>query len=207
MKYVNKIIKNLKTRYPTTYLSRVESPFRILISTVLSQRTRDENTEKASNQLFKIYKTPEQLAKAPIKKVEQLIKPSGFYKIKARRIVNISRDLVERFHGRVPDDIDDLLSLYGVGRKTANCVLVYAFKKPAIPVDTHVHRISNLIGWVKTKMPEKTEVELMQIIPRKHWILLNELLVTHGQNICLPRRPKCEICPIKKHCEFGKRGD
>ncbi|MFH0978552.1 MAG: endonuclease III [Candidatus Woesearchaeota archaeon] len=203
--YIEKIISLLKKRYPTTYLSRVETPFRVLISTVLSQRTRDENTEKASNQLFKVYKTNSALAKAPVKKVERLIKPSGFYKIKAKRIVAIAKDLELRFNGQVPDKLDDLLSLYGVGRKTANCVLVYAFRKPAIPVDTHVHRISNLIGWVKTKTPEQTELRLMKLIPRKYWILLNELLVTHGQNICIPRNPRCETCPISPYCDYCRK--
>jgi len=124
--------------------------------------------------------------------------------VKAARIKRISRELLERFQGRVPKNMDKLLSLHGVGRKTANCVLVYAFKVPAMPVDTHVHRISNLIGWVKTKTPEKTEMELLRIIPRKYWIVMNELLVRHGQSICLPRRPRCEICPINKYCNFGK---
>jgi endonuclease-3 len=134
-----------------------------------------------------------------------LIKPSGFYKIKARRIKKISEEIVKRFRGIVPDAIDDLLSLHGVGRKTANCVLVYAFKKPAIPVDTHVHRISNLIGWVKTKTPGETKIALMGLIPKGNWILLNELMVAHGQNICVPRRPGCGICPINRYCCHGKK--
>jgi endonuclease-3 len=200
----DRIVALLKKQYPSTFFSRSEDPFQVLISTVLSQRTRDENTERAARQLFKVYKTPAELANAPTRKVQRLIRPSGFYKVKAARIKRISRELLERFQGRVPKNMDKLLSLHGVGRKTANCVLVYAFKVPAMPVDTHVHRISNLIGWVKTKTPEKTEMELLRIIPRKYWIVMNELLVRHGQSICLPRRPRCEICPINKYCNFGK---
>ena len=200
---MNQIVRQLRIQYPSTFFSRSSDPFYVLISTVLSQRTRDENTYRAAKQLFAVYKTPAELAKAPTQKVEQLIRPSGFYKVKARRIQRISRELLERFLGKVPDKIDDLLTLYGVGRKTANCVLVYAFKQPALPVDTHMHRISNLIGWVKTKTPEETETALTKLIPRKHWIALNELLVRHGQSICLPRGPKCTMCPINRYCNYG----
>jgi endonuclease-3 len=203
MKDIVKVISLLQEQYPTTFFSRSEDPFYVLISTVLSQRTRDENTERASEQLFKVYKTAKQLASAPRRRVEQLIRPSGFYKIKAGRIIKISKDLIARFNGRVPDRVDDLLSLYGVGRKTANCVLVYAFRKAALPVDTHVHRISNLIGLVRTSAPEKTEMALMKVIPKKYWIVVNELLVRHGKTICLPRNPKCEKCNISRHCDYG----
>lgn len=200
----SRIIQILSKQHPTSFFLRSKDPFYILISTVLSQRTRDEFTDRAAKQLFKWYKTANQLARAQGKKIEQLIKPSGFYRIKAKRIKAISRELLKNHNGKVPDDIDSLLRLPGVGRKTANCVLVYAFRKAALPVDTHVHRISNLIGWVKTRTPEETEQELMRVIPKKHWIQLNELLVKHGQNICLPRGPKCWVCPIQKHCKHVK---
>lgn len=205
MKDVVKIISLLQKQYPTTFFARSEDPFYVLISTVLSQRTRDENTERASEQLFKVYKTAKQLASAPARRVQQLIRPSGFYKIKAGRIIKISKDILARFNGKVPDRIDHLLSLHGVGRKTANCVLVYAFRKPALPVDTHVHRISNLIGLVRTSAPGKTEIALMKVIPKKYWIVVNELLVRHGQTTCLPRNPKCEECNISRYCDYGRK--
>jgi endonuclease-3 len=195
-----KIIKTLKRRYDWKR-GHSSDPFRVLISTVLSQRTKDANTEKASSALFSRFKTPKQMAKADIRKIEKLIRASGFYKIKARRIKEISGLIVEKFGGKVPRKMDELLSLPGVGRKTANCVLVFAYRQPAIPVDTHVHRISNRLGLARTKTPERTEVELMKKVPKRYWIDLNELLVTHGQNICLPRKPHCSICPIKKYCK------
>ena len=194
------IVKALKKRY-NWERGHSSDPFEVLISTVLSQRTKDANTEKASSALFSRFKTPKQMVKADIRKIEKLIRPSGFYKVKAKRIKQISRIIVENFSGRVPRKMDELLSLPGVGRKTANCVLVFAYRQPAIPVDTHVHRISNRLGLARTKTPEKTETELMKRIPKRYWIDLNELLVTHGQNICLPRKPRCSICPIGKWCK------
>ena len=194
------IVKALKKRY-NWERGHSSDPFRVLISTVLSQRTKDANTEKASSALFSRFKTPEQMVKADIRKIEKLIRPSGFYKVKAKRIKQISRIIVENFSGRVPRKMDELLSLPGVGRKTANCVLVFAYRQPAIPVDTHVHRISNRLGLARTKTPEKTETELMKRIPKRYWIDLNELLVTHGQNTCLPRKPRCSACPIAKWCK------
>jgi endonuclease-3 len=205
MKPIGAIVRLLKHVYPSSFFARSSDPFYILISTVLSQRTRDENTDRAAKELFRHYKTPRQLASAPVKRVEKLIRPSGFYKVKAQRIRQISQELLDRYNGSVPKDMDELLSLHGVGRKTAGCVLVYAFRIPAIPVDTHVHRISNLIGLVNTKTPEQSELALMDVVPKRYWIDLNELLVKHGQNICLPRRPKCADCPISSHCDYGTR--
>ncbi len=196
---IGRIVKTLKKKYGKSHHSG--DPFRVLITTVLSQRTKDANTDRASEALFSKFRTARQLKKADIRKIEKLVRPSGFYKIKARRIKEISRIIVEKFSGKVPRRMDELLSLPGVGRKTANCVLVFAYRQPAIPVDTHVHRISNRLGMVRTKTPEKTETELMKRIPKRYWIDLNELLVTHGQNICLPRKPHCSICPIKKYCK------
>ena len=181
-----------------------EDPFYVLISTVLSARNRDEMTIKAVQKLFAKYKTPKEIANAPIGKLEPLIRQSGFYKTKARRIKEISRILLEKYKGKVPDDFDKLIALPGVGRKTAGCVLVYAFGKPAIPVDTHVHRISNRLGWVKTKTREETEQELMKIIPKKYWLDVNEVLVIHGQTVCKPIRPWCEKCNITKYCDYYK---
>jgi endonuclease-3 len=150
------------------------------------------------------YKDAWSLSKANIKEVRKLIRPVGFYKIKSKRIIEISRILIENFDGKVPNEVEKLLSLPGVGRKTANCVLVYAFNKPAIPVDTHVHRISNRIGLVHTKNPLETEVELRKVIPRKYWLKINKLLVSFGQTICNPINPKCYECSIKNFCEFYK---
>ncbi len=199
---IKKLVEFLEKEYPLTFYSR-DNPFKVLISVMLSQRTRDENTDIASKNLFSKFDTPEKLANAKITEVKKLIKSSGFYNVKAKRIMDVSTILLKKYNGKVPEDIENLLSLPGVGRKTANCVLVYAFRKPAIPVDTHVHRISNRIGLVKTKIPEQTEKELVKIIPEKYWIKINELLVKHGQNICKPIKPQCSKCPIIKFCDYG----
>ena len=198
------IIKILKKKYPSTFFNRnsneKEDSFYALISTVLSQRTRDEVTYPVAARLFKVLKTPKDFAGADTKKIARLIIGVGFYKTKAMRIKQISKILLEKYNGKVPDSEEKLLQLPGVGRKTANCVLVYGFRKNAIPVDTHVHRISNRLGVVKTKTPEQTETELVKIIPKQHWIALNELFVKHGQTVCRPINPRCEICSIKKYC-------
>ena len=177
-------------------------PFRVLISTILSQRTRDENTTRASENLFSRYGTAEELARADIDAVRKLIKPSGFYKVKARSIVIVSRQLLEEFGGRVPDSIEDLLKLHSVGRKTANCVLVYGFNKPAIPVDTHVHRISNRLGLVDTMRPEETEIQLVKMVPRRYWLDLNDLFVRFGQTTCKPVSPRCGLCTLRSACRY-----
>lgn len=177
-------------------------PFRILIGTILSQRTRDENTTKATGNLFSKYKTPAQLAKADPRVVRRLIRPSGFYNMKTKSIIAASRQLVKEFGGRVPDNEEDLLKLRAVGRKTANCVLVYAFNKPAIPVDTHVHRISNRLGLVETKKPEETEAELVRTVPKRYWLDLNDLFVRFGQTTCKPIGPKCSTCTLTASCNY-----
>ncbi len=181
---------------------RHETPFKVLISTILSQRTRDENTIKASKALFNIASTPQKILKLNQKKLEQVIKPSGFYKNKTKTIKRVCTMLVDEYNGCVPNSFEKLIKLPGVGRKTANCVLVYAFRKPAIPVDTHVHRVSNRIGLVKTKTPEQTELALIKIVPKCYWIDLNDSMVKFGQQVCLPRSPRCSICPVKKLCNY-----
>jgi len=178
-----------------------QDPFKILISTILSARTRDSNTEEATKTLFAKYNTPELIANAEVEELEKLIYKSGFYKVKAVRIKEVSQLIKNKFDSVVPDDFEDLISLPGVGAKTANCVLVYAFKIPAIPVDTHVHRIPNRLGWIETKKPEETETELKKIIPKDQWIRINRLFVRFGQEICLPNRPKCDLCPINSICK------
>ncbi|MDH3312638.1 MAG: endonuclease III [Nitrosopumilus sp.] len=179
-------------------------PFSILIGTILSARTKDEATTKAVKALFLKYKNPKELAKAKIKDVEKIIKSIGFYHVKSKRIIEVAKIIDKKYRGVVPDDLDTLVQLPGVGRKTANCVLVYAFEKPAIPVDIHVHRISNRLGLVNTKNPEETEQELMKKIQKKYWIDINDTFVMYGQNICKPISPMCHVCKIKKSCKYYK---
>lgn len=177
-------------------------PFKILIGTILSARTRDETTTKVIKMLFSRFKNPEELSRANLNEIKQLIQKIGFYNVKAIRIKEVSKILVDKYDGKVPSNIDDLLSFPGVGRKTANCVIVYGFRKPAIPVDVHVHRISNRIGIVNTKKPEETEIVLQKSIDRKYWTAVNETFVVFGQNICLPIKPKCSLCRLTKICKF-----
>ena len=176
-------------------------PFSILVGTILSARTKDESTTKVVKALFSRYKTARELANAKIKDVEKIIRPIGFYHVKSRRIIDVAKIIDSQYGGKVPDDLEKLVELPGVGRKTANCVLVYAFDKPAIPVDIHVHRISNRLGLVSTKNPEETEVALMKKIPKKYWITINDTFVMYGQNICKPISPMCHVCQIRKNCK------
>lgn len=178
------------------------NPFKILIGTILSARSRDENTTRVVNKLFAAYRTPAELASADIEDVKKLIHSIGFYNVKAARIKQVAQVLTDRFSGKVPSDIDQLLELPGVGRKTANCVLVYAFDKPAIPVDIHVHRISNRLGLVNTRDPEKTEEELSRMVDKRLWTKVNDTFVMYGQNICLPVKPNCKVCDLKKQCGY-----
>jgi endonuclease-3 len=204
MDKIVKTIKILKKNKKKSMLMdfRNKSKFYILIATVLSARNRDEQTIKAVKKLFSVYKSPKEISLAPIKELEKLIKLSGTYKQKARRIKELSKLLITEYSGRVPSDYDELLKLPGVGRKTAGCVVVYAFEKDAIPVDTHVHRISNRLGWIKTKTREESEFELMKVVPRKYWQDVNEVLVVHGQTICKPINPMCEVCPVFDLCAY-----
>ncbi|RMW34777.1 MAG: endonuclease III [Nitrosopumilus sp.] len=179
-------------------------PFSILIGTILSARTKDESTTKVVKILFSKYKNPKQLANAKLKDVEKIIKPIGFYHVKSKRIIEVAKIIDSKYKGKVPQDLDTLVELPGVGRKTANCVLVYAFEKPAIPVDIHVHRISNRLGLVETKNPEETEQELMKKVDKKFWIDINDTFVMYGQNICKPISPMCDVCKIKRSCKFYK---
>jgi endonuclease-3 len=177
-------------------------PFAILIGTILSARTKDENTAKVVKSLFLRYKNAKELAGAKIKDVEKIIHSIGFYHVKAKRIIEVAKIIHTQYKGKVPENMDTLVGLPGVGRKTANCVLVYAFEQPAIPVDIHVHRISNRLGLVKTKTPEQTEQELMAKIPKKFWLQINDTFVMYGQNICKPVSPMCNVCKIKKLCKY-----
>ncbi len=179
---------------------KYKSPFLVLISCLLSLRTQDKTTLPASERLFARADTMEGMLKVPVAELQKLIYPVGFYKTKAHRIHDICNGLIDHFGGKVPDDLDLLLTLKGVGRKTANLVLTEGFGKPGICVDTHVHRISNRVGYVKTKTPDQTEFALRKKLPVKYWIDYNALLVTWGQNVCKPISPKCSLCPVNGIC-------
>ena len=181
-----------------------ENPFQVLVGTVLSQRTRDANTDVASARLFARFPDAASLARARPREVEPLIRATGFYRVKARVIGRVAREILTRFGGAVPRDYASLVSLPGVGPKTANCVLVFGYGIPAIPVDTHVHRIANRLGVVRTKRPEETEAALRARVDERYWIPLNPLLVQHGQNLCRPNRPLCPDCPIADQCATGQ---
>ncbi len=175
-------------------------PFRVLIACILSLRTQDTTTGPAAQRLFALADTPKDLLTLSPRTIERAIYPVGFYRTKARVVLGIARDLLEHFAGRVPDDIDALLTLNGVGRKTANLVVTMGYNKPGICVDTHVHRISNRLGYVRTRSPEETEMALRAKLPRRFWIDYNDLLVGFGQNVCTPISPHCSRCPVRALC-------
>ncbi|TFF98934.1 MAG: endonuclease III [Promethearchaeota archaeon] len=179
---------------------RKRDPFKILISTILSARTRDANTRAATEKLFAKYNKPQLIAEANLEDLEELIRLTGFYKVKAARIKEVSKIIHEKYNGKVPEDFDELINLPGVGAKTANCVLIYAFNIDTIAVDTHVHRVSNRLRWVDTKKPEETEEALKNLIPKKEWKRINRIFVKFGQQICLPINPKHNLCPIEDIC-------
>lgn len=197
---LDELMQRLSRLYPEDYPDGFTDPFFVLISTVMSHRTRDDVTYPAAKKLFERFSTPEEMVKADVNEIEILIKDVGFYRVKAGRIKEISRILLEKYDGKVPDNMEALLGLPGVGRKTANCVLAHAFLKDALAVDTHVHRISNRLGLVETKVPEETEIELKKIFPQKYWRHINHLLVKLGQNICRPISPRCRSCTLNDMC-------
>ena len=200
------IIEILNNEYEEFFYPSKE-PFNVLISTILSQRTKDERTKQAAENLFKFISKPEDVLKCKIDKIENAIKGVNFYKTKAKRIAGISKILIERYNSKVPDNEYDLLKLNGVGRKTANCVLTFGFNRQAIPVDTHVHRISNRLGIMNTENPAETENELKKILPKDYWKTINYIFVQHGQNVCLPRNPQCMWCKIKEYCGHSLKED
>jgi endonuclease III len=175
-------------------------PYQVLIACLLSLRTKDETTGPAARRLFALADTPQAMLTLTLAQIERAIYPVGFYKTKAQTVREVSRVLIEQYAGRVPDEIDELLTLKGVGRKTANLVVTQGFGKPGICVDTHVHRISNRWGYVQTKTPEETEMALRAKLPRQYWIEYNDLLVAFGQTLCHPTSPKCSECPVVRHC-------
>lgn len=189
-----------ETPVVTLMAETYQSPFRVLISCILSLRTQDATTAKASHRLFAVADSPQAMVKLTAKKIEKLIYPVGFYKTKARQILEMCRTIIDHHSGKVPDEIDELLKFNGVGRKTANLVVTLGYNKPGICVDTHVHRISNRWGYIKTATPEKTEIALRAKLPKQYWIEYNNLLVNFGQHLCRPISPMCSTCPVKKYC-------
>ena len=178
-----------------------EDPFQVLISTMLSAQTRDPVTAEASARLFRVARTPRSMAALPVAKIQKLIYPVSFYRVKARNVKETCRQILERFGGRVPATMEELLTLPGVGRKTANLVLILSHaSRDNICVDTHVHRISNRLGWVQTKMPDQTEQALYRVVPRRYWPKVNLYLVTWGQNVCRPVYPRCQACVVSRDC-------
>lgn len=185
----------------TQIANRRRDPFRVLISTVISLRTKDATTAAASARLYALAGTPDDMLRLSAGQIEKAIYPAGFYHRKAGHILDICRILLEQYGGRVPDEIDELLKLPGVGRKTANLVVTLGYGKPGICVDTHVHRISNRWGYVSTKTPEQTEMALRAKLPPMYWIEYNDTLVTFGQNLCYPISPRCSVCPVYRFCD------
>lgn len=197
---VAKIFLILEPGHDSTMLEQLKNytPFQQLIATLLSSRTKDSTTIPIVTKLFLKYKTPADFLKIK----EEELYGIGFYRVKAKNIVRLSKIIIDEHGGKVPCTFEQLTSLPGVGRKTANCVLSYTFHQPAIAVDVHVHRISNRLGWVKTKAPERTEEGLKKLIPKKDWSKVNQLFVSHGQKICLPRNPRCRQCLINNYCAY-----
>ncbi len=196
------VLKRLRWKYGgrQAYSGSAKTVFECLIGTMLSHRTRDERTALAAEKLFKKFGSPEKLAKARVAEITRLIKPVGFYRVKAKRVKQVARILVEKHGGRVPDSMTELLALPGVGRKTAGCVLVYAFNKPALPVDSHVAVIARRLGWTKQKNPDKVERDLTALISKKDWVDVNNLFVLHGQQTCLTVKPRCPQCVLNDVC-------
>ncbi|MDP3981501.1 MAG: endonuclease III [Chlamydiota bacterium] len=200
VRILKKQIRQWKTPAVGLVAEETRDPYQILISCILSLRTKDETTDRASQSLFRHAATPQAMLCLKTYEIEKLIYPVGFYKTKACTIRDISQVLVSQYDSKVPDTLEQLLELKGVGRKTANLVLTLGFDKDGICVDTHVHRISNRLGWVKTKTPEQTEYALMKVLSRSYWKIINDLLVTFGQNCCKPLSPICSACPISSYC-------
>ncbi|MEK6826190.1 MAG: endonuclease III [Nanoarchaeota archaeon] len=200
-----KILKNEYHKYQTpvsTYFQeKTNNTFKVLIATILSPRAKDTQTEKVANSLFKIADTPEKIIKLDTKKLQEIIYSIGFYKTKAKRVKQASQFLLDNHNGKIPQTLEELIKIPGVGRKVANIILSECFNQDVIPIDTHMHKIPNRMGLIKTKKPLETEQALMKIYPRQEWKTLNKYFVVHGQNTCLPVSPKCSICPVNKYCE------
>lgn len=207
MKSVEKIIKLLEDKYgrinSKKIISKNSEIFRLLLQTILAARNTDTNAEAAAKQLFSKYKTPEQIAKAPIADLRRMIKRGVFFNVKAKNIKKLCKIISKNYNGKVPNTMHELVKLPGIGRKTANIVLTYGFgKTEGIAVDTHVFRTVNRIGLVKEKTPEKTEKALLSVVPKKYWFAFNNLFVLHGRETCKARKPLCSKCPIKRYCDY-----
>lgn len=202
-KKVEKILEILEKEFPNAKIRLNHSnPFELLVATILSAQCTDERVNLVTSELFKKYRTPEEFAQLPNEELEKMIYSTGYYKSKAKHIIESSKLIIEKFNGVVPDSMDSLLQLPGVGRKTANVILSHSFSKPGIVVDTHVIRITNRLGLVETKNPIKIEFKLMEIVPKDKWVLFTHLLISHGRKYCISRKPKCDICPIKSYCDY-----
>lgn len=203
---IDKIVEKIKnSNLPQTDFVKMmedfKDPFKVLICCILSLRTNDKTTYPCSLRMLELGTIPEDFLSVDVDTLAEAIYPVGFYKNKAQQILDISRELVEKYNSKVPASIDEMVKFKGVGRKTANLVMAKGFGLPAICVDIHVHRISNRIGWVKTNTPEETEMALRKLLPEKHWLDINTILVTFGQNLCKPQRPLCDQCPICDYCK------
>ena len=208
IKHVDKIIKLLKQEIQqfenpvaTEIGEKTRSPYMVLVSCLLSLRTMDKTTGPVSKKLFEVADTPEKIAAMPLKKLQEIIRPVNYYITKSKRIKEISKTLIKKYNGKVPDSFEELMKLKGVGKKTSAITMVYGHRKANyIPVDIHVHIISNRLGWIKTKNAGQTMDELMKALPKKYWSGINDLFVLHGQNVCFTNSPKCSICAINKYC-------
>jgi endonuclease-3 len=198
---LKKQVKSLKLPWIDEMTIRERDPFQVLISCILSLRTQDKTTEEASRRLFRMARTPETLSQIPVAEIQKAIYPVGFYRVKAKQIRQMSEEIIKKYGGRVPDTIEELLTLKGVGRKTANLVVTVGYNRDGICVDTHVHRITNRWGLIQTKNPTATEFALREILPRKYWRQLNGQLVAFGQGICKPISPLCSVCRIYEVCD------
>lgn len=201
---VRAVMDTLAATYHGRGSVELGDPYKVLVATVISQRTREEQTTAVSERVFACYPDAAALASADQAELYALLQGSEYREAKAPRLIALAQILVERFGGRVPDTVDELLTLPGVGRKTANCVLIYAFEKAALCVDIHCHRISNRLGWVQTKTPEQTETALTQVMPKDLWAGSNRLFLQHGRALCLPSTPLCSRCPVRRWCAYGQ---
>ena len=206
MRRIGKVVKLLEeAKQPQSdfvkLMDSFKDPYLVLIACILSLRTNDRTTYPATLRMLELAKTPQEMMGVNVEDLEKAIYPVGFYKNKAGQIIELSKLIVEKYDGKVPDSIDELCKFRGVGRKTANLVMTLGFGEPAICVDVHVHRIFNRLGYIKTKNPEETEFALRESLPIEYWIPINTLLVTHGQNVCKPIKPMCECCPVSQYCD------
>jgi endonuclease-3 len=200
---VRSVLSTLAATYHGRGSVELGDPYKVLVATVISQRTREEQTTEVSERVFARYPDARALAGADESELFELLEGSQYRETKAPRLIEMARILVARYGGQVPDDVDALLQLPGVGRKTANCVLIYAFEKPALCVDTHMHRITNRLGWVHTRTPDQTERALERVIPRDLWAGSNRLFLQHGRAVCTPGVPRCIACPVREYCSYG----